>query len=265
MSWILLTNDDGPESPALLPFARALSSDHALRITVPDRERSWIGKAITRFDPVEVSRDQRDGVELWTTSGYPADGVQLAIHALFEEPPRLVVSGINLGYNHGAGFLLSSGTVGAAFEARLSGIPAIAFSTGIMTGDYRAWRAHAASAAARDDWERLAALCAGLLAECEASGLLDLADVISVNLPYEADEDTPRRVTSVAQVGYDRLFRRVGGAAFAHDFAGGFVEFAPLDGSDVQAAHDGRISITPLRLPETVELPAELRARLERR
>jgi 5'-nucleotidase len=265
MTWTLLTNDDGPESPALLPFARALSQHHEVRITVPDRERSWIGKAITRFDPVEVTRGQADGIEVWTTSGYPADGVQLAVHTLFDDPPRLVVSGINLGYNHGAGFLLSSGTVGAAFEARLSGIPAVAFSTGIMTGDYRAWRTHAASVAARSDWERLSDLCAGLLAECEHIGLTELADVLSINLPYDADEDTPRRVTSVALVGYDRLFRRVGYAAFAHDFAGGFVHFAPLDGSDVQAAHDRHIAITPLRLPEAIDVPEDLRARLERR
>jgi 5'-nucleotidase len=264
MTWILLSNDDGPESPALLPFARALSQDHEVRVTVPDRERSWIGKAITRFDPVEVARGERDGIELWTTSGYPADGVQLAIHALFDAPPALVVSGINLGYNHGAGFLLSSGTVGAAFEARLSGIPAVAFSTGIMTGNYQAWRTHTASDAAREDWERLAGLCTSLLAECETSGLLDLADVISINLPYDADEATPRRVTSVAQVGYDRLFQPVGGTAFAHDFSGGFVPFAPLEGSDVDAAHRGRIAITPLRLPASIEVPETVRAHLER-
>lgn len=265
MPWILLTNDDGPESPALLPFARALSRHHEVRVTVPDRERSWIGKAITRFDAVEVARRSHEDVDVWTTSGYPADGVQLAIHALFDAPPRLVVSGINLGYNHGAGFLLSSGTVGAAFEARLSGIPAIAFSTGIVSGDYRAWRRHAASEAAREDWDRLAEVCSGLLADCQTSGLLDAADVISVNLPYDADARTPRLVTSVAQVGYDRLFRRVSDTSFAHDFAGGFVRFAPLDGSDVQAAHDGRIAITPLRLPESVAVPADVRARLERR
>jgi 5'-nucleotidase len=59
MTWVLLTNDDGIESPALLPFGRALSQHHEVRVVVPDRERSWIGKAITRFDPVEVACEQR--------------------------------------------------------------------------------------------------------------------------------------------------------------------------------------------------------------
>lgn len=263
MTWVLLTNDDGIDSPALLPFAGALSQNDEVRITVPDRERSWVGKAITRFDPVQTANERRDGVEIITTSGYPADGVQLAVHVLSDELPRLVVSGINLGYNHGAGFLLSSGTVGAAMEARLSSLPAVAFSTGIMTGDYRAWREHVSSPAARDEWERLSALCTGLLEECEASGLLDLADVVSINVPYDADEHTTRRLTSVARVGYDRLFRPEGDGAFVHDFAGGFVNFDPLDGSDVEAAHRGQISITPLRLPESVPVPEGLRRRLE--
>jgi 5'-nucleotidase len=264
MTWVLLTNDDGVDSPALAPFGRALAERHDVRVTVPDRERSWIGKAITRFDPVQVAREQRDGFDVWTTSGYPADGVQLAIHALFDRPPRLVVSGINLGYNHGAGFLLSSGTVGAAMEARLSGIPAVAFSTGVMTGDYRAWQDHVSSPAARDEWARLSALCAVLLAECEASGLLELADVVNVNVPYDADEHTPRRVTSVARVGYDRLFQQTRDGAYVHDFAGGFVNFDPLDGSDVEAAHRGCIAIAPLRLPETVDVPVEVRRHLQR-
>jgi 5'/3'-nucleotidase SurE len=69
MTSVLLTNDDGIESRALLPFGRALARHHEARVTVPDRERSWIGKAITRFDPVEDAREQRDGFEVWTSSG----------------------------------------------------------------------------------------------------------------------------------------------------------------------------------------------------
>jgi 5'-nucleotidase len=264
VTWLLLTNDDGVDSPALPSFARALSSRADVRIVVPDRERSWVGKAITRFDPVEADLQVRDGLDVWTVSGFPADGVQLAIHALFDDPPDIVVSGINLGYNHGAGFLLSSGTVGAAIEAWLSGVPAIAFSTGVMTGNYREWREHASSPAARDDWSRLAGLCAELLDEVDRTGLLDVADVVSVNLPYEADGDTPRLVTSLARVGYDRLFRHVGDSRYAHDFAGGFVTFDPLDGSDVDAAHQGWVAITPLRMPETVELPDDVRQQIER-
>lgn len=264
MSWLLLTNDDGVDSPALAPFARALARRGQVRTLVPDRERSWISKAITRFDPVEVRRTPHPELEVWTTSGYPADGVQLGIHTLFDSSPQLVVSGINLGHNHGAGFLLSSGTVGAAVEAWLSGVPAVAFSTGLIGGDFAAWRAHASSPAARAEWERLAALSTDLLAEVEASGLLDLADVVNVNVPYEADATTPRRVTSIARVSYDRLFQPLDDGRYVHDFAGGFVRVEPLDGSDVAAAHAGAVAITPVRLPEAPEVPDAVRRRLER-
>ncbi|MEA3510405.1 MAG: 5'/3'-nucleotidase SurE, partial [Actinomycetota bacterium] len=105
MPWILLTNDDGIDSPALAPFARALGDLGTVRVVVPDRERSWVGKAITRFDPIRVEKVELDGGEAWTCTGFPADAVQIGIHGLFDEPPSLVVSGINVGYNHGTAFL----------------------------------------------------------------------------------------------------------------------------------------------------------------
>lgn len=258
-----MTNDDGIDSPALAPLAGALSRDREVRVVVPDRERSWVGKAITRYEDVAVDRQEREGLEIWTCSGYPADGVQLGIHALFHDSPGLVVSGINLGYNHGAGFLMSSGTVGAAIEAWVSGIPAVAFSTGTMSG-WPEWRAWVESPGAKNGWNRLAGLCRLLLEEVTESGILEHADVVSVNLPFDADEHTPRRVTTIARVGYDRLFQPAGDGVFRHGFGGGFLEFDVLDGTDVDAGHRGWISITPLRLPQASEVPADVRARLER-
>ncbi|MFP3914318.1 MAG: 5'/3'-nucleotidase SurE, partial [Actinomycetota bacterium] len=99
---ILVTNDDGIDAPGLVPLARALQKLGEVRVVVPDRERSWVGKAITRFDPVWMERRERSGVEIMAVTGYPADAVQLGIHALEGATPDLVVSGINLGYNHGA-------------------------------------------------------------------------------------------------------------------------------------------------------------------
>lgn len=271
MTWILLTNDDGVDSPALLPFARALAGLGEVRVVVPANERSWVGKAVTRHDPVHARKQTRDGYALWTHTGFPADGVQLGIHALFETPPRLIVSGINIGYNHGAGFLMSSGTVGAAVEGWVSGIPSVAVSTGSLT-NWEAWKAHVMSPAATPTWERLASVSVGLIEATAASGLHEIADVTSINLPFEADQDTPTRVTTIARTGYDRLFQPVGSEQddtgderrYAHDFGGGIVHFAALDGSDVAAAQDGAISITPLRMPDAVAVPDDIRTRLER-
>ena len=220
----------------------------------PDRERSWVGKAITRFEPISTRDTTRGGIDMVQCSGYPADAVQLGVHSLYEDPPELVVSGINLGYNHGAGFLVSSGTVGAAIEGWVSGVGSIAFSTGAGTDDWHSWRRWLETEAALPGWTALAEVCAGMVDEIVASGMLGAADVVSVNLPFDATPATERRVTSIARVGYDRLFRHVGDGVFVHDFGGGIREFAGLRGSDVEASSEGVIAVTPIRMPEAAEL-----------
>ncbi|MEA2023531.1 MAG: 5'/3'-nucleotidase SurE [Actinomycetota bacterium] len=263
MSWILLTNDDGIDSPALAPFAAALADLGTVRVVVPDRERSWIGKAITRFDPIRVEKVELDGGAAWTCTGFPADAVQIGIHGLFDEPPSLVVSGINVGYNHGAAFLMSSGTVGAAVEGWVSGIPSIAVSTG-GNGDWSTWKRKVHQREALFQWERLAIVATSLVDEAHGSGLFELADVVTINLPFDTTLDTPRRVTTVARVGYDRLFRDQGDGIYTHDFGGRFVEFEGIDGTDIAAAREGVVSITPLRMPAASAIPDEVRSRLER-
>ncbi len=262
MSWILLTNDDGIDSPALAPFAAALESLGAVRVVVPDRERSWVGKAITRIGTVGTAQVQVNGRDAWTCTGYPADAVQIGVHRLFDTAPSLLVSGINIGYNHGAAFLMSSGTIGAAVEGWASGIPSIAISTG-ANGDWSAWKRRAIDPASAPDWERLAHVATELVRAVVDSGLQTLADVVSINVPFDATLDTPRRVTSVARVGYDRLFGHEGNGIYVHDFNGRLIEFGDLDGTDIAAARDDHIAITPLRMPTSPPVPNEVRSRIE--
>jgi 5'-nucleotidase len=263
MSWILLTNDDGVDSPALVPFARELQRLGEVRMVVPDGERSWSGKAITRFEPIRTETVEREGIAMVTHTGTPADGVQLGVHTLFDRPPSLVVSGINLGFNHGAGYLWSSGTVGAAVEAWVSDVPSIALSTGAIE-DWEAWRARAHSDEAAGDWHRLAVVGTQLVEDLRSGPVGDFADVVSVNIPWDADRTSRRRVTRVARTGYDRLFGDVGGGVYVHDFGGGITQRGAVPGNDVDAAHDGVISITPLRMPAAAELPPEVVAGIER-
>ena len=112
MPWILLTNDDGVDSPALAPFRDALAGLGEVRIVAPAEERSWVGKALTRHGPVWAEEVERGGAAAVAVSGYPADAVQIGA-AYFGGPPGLVVSGINLGYNHGAGYIACSGRSGS--------------------------------------------------------------------------------------------------------------------------------------------------------
>jgi 5'-nucleotidase len=242
---LLLCNDDGVDAPGLVPFARALAEIGSVTVVVPDRERSWVSKAITRFDPVRVERRSLSGIEVMACSGYPADCVQLGIHLLSPRRPDMVASGVNIGYNHGTAYLQSSGTVGAAIEAGIAGVPAIAFSTGSEQVPWKEWKEWSLTPGATAMWEGVARVAANLVAE--AAPLLAPGDVLNVGIPDTADPTTPRRITRLARVGYDRLFAEQSPGVYVHQY-GGLVN--TVDGSngdtDVRAAADTVISISPI-------------------
>lgn len=259
VSWILLTNDDGVDSPALLPFRAALGKLGEVRTVVPDGQRSWIGKALTRFDPIEVAEVERSGHTMVTVSGTPADAVQVAA-SYFDTPPELVVAGINLGYNHGAGYIISSGTVGACFEGWELGIPSVGFSAGIR-GTWIEWYRYMHTDEAIPVWARLSEICTEIV---EDIGEVDMpGDVVSVNLPWEADTSTARRVVPPARVTYGQLQhrRQDGNFAFRYQEQFGGV---PLEGTDVGVNRAGQIAITPLLVPTSPHVSDAVRNRLER-
>lgn len=263
MSYLLLTNDDGVDSPALPALARALASLDRVEIVVPDRERSWIAKAITRYQDINVAQTERDGLAMWVTTGYPADCTQLGIHSLFDGPPRLVVSGINVGFNVGAAFMLSSGTVGAAAEAWISGVPAIALSAG-TNGDWPRWNRWVRTPEALAMWERMAAIGGEVVATLLDHGFPGGADLINVNIPEDADLDTPRRIVDMARVGYDRLFSVKRQGVYAHEFGGTLVPFDDLEGTDIETVRRSEVAITPILFQQTGSIPDALRVDLER-
>lgn len=265
MSWILLTNDDGWDSPAIVPFAKALGALGEVRTVVPDRERSWISKAITRFDDVQVERADKEGCAMWRTTGCPADCAQIGIHSLFDTLPVAVVSGINVGFNHGLAFFLSSGTVGGATEGWIAGLPAIACSTGVISG-HDDWAKHALEPEARPDWERAAALSAEVVASVLECGMPGESDLLSVNFPWGSGPETPREVTELGRVGYDQVFQRQDDGTFAHRFTGFSRRTnGSLAASDIIAAQRGVVSITPVRLPTSAHVTEQDRAVFERR
>lgn len=242
---ILLSNDDGIEAPGLIPFARALEEVGEVTVVVPDRERSWVAKAITRFDPVTVERRVVDGYEVMACSGYPADCVQLGIHVLFGQKPDIVVSGVNIGYNHGTAYLQSSGTAAAALEGGIAGVPAIAFSTGSEEVPWKEWKIWSLTTDAIGMWTRVGAVAAAIVAD--AYPLLRGGDVLNIGIPDTADKATPRRITRVGRVGYDRLFAEQSPGVYIHSY-GGLVhaEDGTDSDTDVGAAADGVIAITPI-------------------
>jgi len=134
---ILLTNDDGYQSIGFISLLKELSKEFSvLAITSPDG-KSWTGKAITAKREMDLKKVKIDGFDILVLNGTPADCVQVGIYNILKKLPRMVVSGINDGPNIGRGRILSSGTVGAAMEASIIGIKAIASSFCLFSDVYR--------------------------------------------------------------------------------------------------------------------------------
>jgi 5'-nucleotidase len=130
---ILITNDDGIESPALAALEAALTHLGRVTVVAPDRERSAASHCITVREAVVY---QQIGANRFAVQGTPADCVIVALLRIMKSAPSLVISGVNRGLNVGDD-ILYSGTVAAATEAVLQGIPALAVSaSGLGTPDY---------------------------------------------------------------------------------------------------------------------------------
>lgn len=125
---ILLTNDDGIHADGLRHLKTAVAKLGKVWIVAPELEQNAVGHSITLHDPIRVREVRRDGETYgFGIKGSPADAVKLALYSLLPRPPDLVVSGINDGANLGPN-VLYSGTVAAAIEAALVGVPSVAVS-----------------------------------------------------------------------------------------------------------------------------------------
>lgn len=140
---IMVTNDDGIHAPGILALSAALRELGDVTVVAPDRERSAAGHSLTLHSPLRVF-ELREG--FYAVDGTPTDCVNMGIHSLLPFRPDLVVSGINHGPNLGDD-ITYSGTVAAAMEANLMGIPAMAVS--LATFDYKGHFSAAADVAVR--------------------------------------------------------------------------------------------------------------------
>ncbi len=127
---ILVTNDDGIDSPGIFALVKALQTIATVHVVAPDRQQSAVGHALTVSTPLRMTPFHRDNVFFGTAiDGTPADCVKLGLSRVVTDHIDLVVSGINFGYNTAIN-VLYSGTVSAATEGMLLGIPSLAFSLG---------------------------------------------------------------------------------------------------------------------------------------
>ena len=232
---IMVTNDDGIHAPGILALASALRVLGDVTVVAPDRERSAVGHALTLNSPLRIF-ELRDG--FYAVDGTPTDCVNMGIHRLLPFRPDLVVSGINHGSNLGDD-VTYSGTVAAAIEATLMGIPAIAVS--LATFERSGHFPEAAQVAVR------------VARQVIANGLPE-DTFLNVNVPNCPDEELkPPLITRQGK----RSF--VGSVVGKTDPRGrkyywigsGEADFNDYEGTDFHAINRKHVSITPLHLDLT--------------
>jgi 5'-nucleotidase len=243
----LLVNDDGIHSAGIIALREELSKDFECFVVAPNRERSGIGKALTVGEVIRVERLTTRHGEAYSISGTPADAVLLALHKLLDEKPDIVVAGINLGPNLGIDDILNSGTLGAAMEAAIHGIPSIAISYCIA----REFDDDVVLQVLNDPGLGLAARIARTLARMIVDeGMPEGVDVLSINVPDYRSGVRGIRITRPSKRGYPDIHvaREEGYAIARWDLA-----LYPEDSedTDVEAVRSGYISLTPLNFSLT--------------
>lgn len=233
---ILLSNDDGIEADGLNKLRVALQEQNEIYVVAPDRERSATGHKITVHRPLRVKEWNYPGTTAtgWAVDGTPADCVKLGLEALLPGPPDLVISGINFGPNLGTD-VLYSGTVSAAVEGTINGIPSMAVS--LASHEYRDF-----------------SFSGSLIKEIVASlgGELPPRTLLNINTP----PGTPQgiKVTRLGNRRYVNIFdKRVDPRGRVYFWMAG--EPFDLDEddpeTDVCAVKEGYISITPVQFDLT--------------
>jgi 5'-nucleotidase len=250
---VLLTNDDGIQARGLHAMRRALLAAPGIELAViaPDGNRSASARSITTRSPLWVEEvDFGDGSSGFATDGTPVDCVRFAALGLVEFEPELIVSGINHGANLGDD-ITYSGTVAAALEGVVLGIPAIAVSQQSKKRemDFRLGREF--------DFELAASFAGRLIARLEDQPISE-GTLLNVNCPaLGAGELEGAEVTRLGKRIYrDKLELEEedssdGRSRRRYRIYGDDPSYHHEEGTDFAAVHAGRISVTPLHFDLT--------------
>ncbi|MFZ0636544.1 MAG: 5'/3'-nucleotidase SurE [Candidatus Acidiferrales bacterium] len=232
MPHIVVTNDDGIAAPGLRALVKELDGLGTISVVAPSRERSAAAQSLTLRQPIYCEQvAERE----WSVDGTPADAMIIALHTLFPRPPDLVISGINRGGNLGEN-IYYSGTVGAAMEAAINHIPAVAISVAHRGKDF--------------NFEP-AAKFARKLAPVVLKEGLPKGVVLNVNVPqpWKGDVRFTRQSSKISrnllQPGEDPRGRKY---YWLHEQE---VKEGIEPDTDYAAVFAGAISITPLELDHT--------------
>ena len=242
MKHILVTNDDGVLAPGLLTLAQEMRKLGNVTILAPDRNWSGGGHVKTLDRALRV-REVRleDGTQAFAGDGAPSDCVALAILGYFKEPVDLVVSGINVGANLGHD-VTYSGTVTAAMEAVIAGVPGVAVSLEVPEGFIGQVDFHPA------------ACVAGVVVRNVIENGLPPETLLNVNVPFLKQEEIKgfRTTRQGLRVYHSRLDERIDPRGRPYYWIGGDAPTGVSEpGTDVGALAEGFVSVTPLQLDLT--------------
>lgn len=243
MPKIVLTNDDGIQSPGLLALKKELETLGEILVIAPERERSGIGKAISSHQIKILKTSLSDGSEAYAIGGTPADAYLLAKYKILGEPPELLVAGINIGPNLGVDDFFTSGTLGAAVEAAIHGTAAVTVSYCLekyMEGQDKA------SLVTLNDLELAAKIAREVAKYVLERGLPPDVDIISINVP-EKVKSLRFEATCLSYKGYKDIYApQTNGYLIESWNLSDYPDDAP--GTDLCAVKRKRVSITPVKL-----------------
>ncbi len=261
---ILVSNDDGPESPGLRALLRALNDGGVdVAFIVPEGPRSSSGMSLTFHKPLRAWEREISGVRGYIVSGSPADCVMLGRLRLLDRAPCAVASGINVGDNTGFQDIYASGTVAAALQAALLGVPSAAFSMMVERDGEFADEREVLEGFARAS--KYAASIARWICE---HGLPRGVDLLNVNFPLDLEEPARFELTRPVLRKYENsVVERTDPRGLPYYWVWGRRLGVYPEGTDAWAIYTrGAISVTPLSIDMTPSSPSameELRGMLE--
>ncbi|MBK8190033.1 MAG: 5'/3'-nucleotidase SurE [Vampirovibrionales bacterium] len=238
---VLVSNDDGIHAEGLRTLVEWLAKRYDVYVSAPDRERSAMGHALTLHKPLRVEEVSFPVpvVKAYAVSGTPSDCVKIALNAILDQRPDIVVSGINHGPNLGID-VLYSGTVSAALEGAINGVPSIAVS---LTNGYER---HA-------DFTGSAEFIAQYIPKALAANLPPRT-ILNINTPAAPLlEMAGVRLTELGRRMYtDTYERRVDPRKQVYYWlAGEIIETGEAERSDVETIRNNMISVTPVQFDLT--------------
>ena len=200
---VMVTNDDSVQSNGIIELARAAAKYAEAIIVAPEQPQSATALSLTFHKPLRVNRVRREKFECYAVSGSPGDCVMVGVNKVLPRKPDLVVSGINIGDNNTFQDILASGTVAAALEAAITGIPAIAFSMEVSGESMFALEYD------QPDFRNAGIIAGEIIRDVLENGMPEGAEMLNVNFPLKVQPWTPIKLTEVGRRKYtDKVMER---------------------------------------------------------